>query len=296
MNLHALRLFHTIAAVGSVTRAAEALRISQPAVTAQVRKFERELGIPLFVPKGRGALLTDAGDKLAELAGTLFSIEQKMESLVRDYADGKEGKLRIASTYLPANFLIPTWVARFKQRYERVDVEITTTNSRGAFDLLLRYDVDIAVHGGGLERYPDIVKFEELFQDDLWFVVAPDHRYANQTLSLDDMMNEPFVMREEGSSTRARLFALCQTYNVSSPRVALQFSGQHEAIRAVISGYGATFVSSLAVRDYVERGELSRVFVLDVELKNSIAIFTRRNEHLSTAVANFIEMTKEEGA
>lgn len=293
MNLHALRLFHVIATTGSVTRAAELLNISQPAITAQVKKFEKELSLTLFKPQGRGIGLTEAGAELLPLAKRLFSVEQQIEQFCRDYRSGSRGHIRLAATYLPSHFLLPAWLAKYKQRYEDVEMSITTTNSSDALKQLLNMDVDLAIYGGLPEESPDTIQTEELFRDELWFVVSPDHRYANQHISLDEMMREPFVMREEGSSTRERLFALCRTHSAPSPRITLQFNGLHEAITAVIAGYGANFVSSLVVREYVERGELSQVNVNGIELQNIIAICTRKHEALSAAAMNFVEMIRE---
>ncbi|MFM9279761.1 LysR family transcriptional regulator [Paenibacillus jiagnxiensis] len=293
MNLHALRLFHVIAATGSVTRASDALNISQPAITAQIKKFEKELSLTLIQPQGRGIALTDAGEQLSVLAKRLFAVEQQMERFVQEYRSGTVGSIRIAATYLPAHFLMPAWLAQFKKQYEQVEMKITTTNSSGALEQLLNLEADIAVYGGRPEEYPDTVQAEELFQDELWFVVAPNHRYANRKVSLTEMMKEPFVMREEGSSTRERLFSLCRTYNAPAPTISLQFNGLHEAITAVIAGYGANFVSSLVVRDYVERGELCRVEVEGVHMKNTIAVCTRKHEELPAAAQNFIQMVRE---
>ncbi|OPH59053.1 transcriptional regulator [Paenibacillus ferrarius] len=293
MNLHALRLFHVIASCGSVTRASELLKISQPAITAQIKKFEKELLLSLLKPQGRGIALTDAGEEIAQLAKRLFAVEQQIEQFAQHYRDGTNGSVRLAATYLPAHFLIPTWIAKFKQQFEQVEMIITTTNSNDALQQLLNVDVDIAIYGGIPEEYPDTIQTEELFQDELWFVVAPNHRYANQQVSLARMMKEPFVMREEGSSTRERLLSLCRTYNSSTPTISLQFNGLHEAITAVIAGYGANFVSSLVVREYVARGELCRVHVDGIHLKNTIAICTRKNEPLSASSLNFIQMIRQ---
>lgn len=293
MNLHALRLFHAIASTGSVTRASELLNISQPAITSQIKKFEKELHLTLIKPQGRGVTLTDAGQEIALLAKRLFAVEQQIEQFAYEYRNGTTGCVRLAATYLPANFLIPTWIAKFKQQFEQVEMMITTTNSNDALNKLLNVEVDVAIYGGLAEEHPDSIQTEELFQDELWFVVAPNHRYANQHISLSDMMKEPFVMREEGSSTRERLLSLCRTYSTSAPTISLQFNGLHEAITAVIAGYGATFVSSLVVRDFVKRGELCRVFVQGVLLKNKIAICTRKNEQLSASTMNFINMIRE---
>ncbi|MNW44625.1 HTH-type transcriptional activator CmpR [compost metagenome] len=292
LNLHALRLFHVVASTGSVTRASELLNISQPAITAQIKKFEKEISLTLLMPLGRGIALTDAGEKLAVLARRLFAVEQQIEQFSQDYRDGAHGHIRLAATYLPAHFLIPAWIAKFKQQYEHVEMTINTTNSNDALQQLLNIEVDLAIYGGLPEQYPDTIQTEELFRDELWFVVAPDHRYANQQVSLLEMMHEPFVMREKGSSTRERLFSLCRTYNAPAPQVTLNFTGLHEAITAVIAGYGANFVSSLVVREYVERGELCRVYVEDIHLLNSIAICTRKNEPLSTATLNLIQLIR----
>lgn len=294
MNLHALRLFHVIATTGSVTRAAELLNISQPAITAQIKKFEKELSLTLFKPQGRGIGLTAAGAELVPLAKRLFSVEQQIEQFCLDYRSGSRGLIRMAATYLPSHFLLPAWLAKYKQRYEGVEMSITTTNSSDALKQLLHMNVDLAIYGGLPEESPNTIQIEELFRDELWFVVSPDHRYANQRISLEEMMREPFVMREEGSSTRERLFALCRTHSAPSPRITLQFNGLHEAIMAVIAGYGANFVSSLVVREYVERGELSRVFVDGIELQNIIAVCTRKHEPLSAAAMNFVDMIRNQ--
>ncbi|MCR8630615.1 LysR family transcriptional regulator [Paenibacillus radicis (ex Xue et al. 2023)] len=293
MNLHALRLFHVVASTGSVTRASELLNISQPAITAQIKKFEKELLLTLIKPQGRGIALSDAGEEIALLAKRLFAVEQQIERFTQDYREGSYGCIRIAATYLPAHFLIPTWIAKFKQQYEKVEMMITTTNSSDALKHLLNLDVDIAIYGGIPEEYPDTIQTEDLFQDELWFVVAPNHRYANQQVSLTEMMREPFVMREEGSSTRERLFSLCRTYNSPAPTISLQFNGLHEAITAVIAGYGANFVSSLVVREYVKRGELCRVYVEGIHLKNTITICTRKHEPLSASTMNLIQMIRQ---
>ncbi|MFF2888718.1 LysR family transcriptional regulator [Paenibacillus sp. NPDC057967] len=292
MNLHALRLFHLIASTGSVTRASEQLSISQPAITSQVKKFEKELSLQLLRPEGRGIALTEAGEQLSVLASRLFAVETQIEQFAHDYREGAIGRIRVAATYLPAHFLLPAWIAKYKQSYEGVEMTIHTTDSGGALHRLQQMEADIAIYGGIPEEYPDTIATEQLFEDELWFVVAPGHRYAEQHITLTEMMREPFVMRETGSSTRERLFALCRTHNAPSPRITLQFNGLHEAITAVLAGYGANFVSSLVVRDKVERGELCRVYVDSVQPINSIAVCTRQNEPLSAAASRFVDLIR----
>ena len=164
MNLHALRLFHVIATTGSVTCAAELLNISQPAITAQIKKFEKELSLTLFKPQGRGIGLTAARAELVPLAKRLFSVEQQIEQFCLDYRSGSRGQICMAATYLPSHFLLPAWLAKYKQRYEEVEMSITTTNSSDALKQLLHMNVDLAIYGGLPEESPNTIQIEELFR------------------------------------------------------------------------------------------------------------------------------------
>ncbi|WP_285767006.1 LysR family transcriptional regulator [Peribacillus sp. SI8-4] len=293
MNLHALRLFHTVAEKGNVTRAAEELNISQPAVTAQIKKLEQEIGLNLLSPKGRGILLTQAGLQLAKQAKRLFSLEAEIDSYIDQLKNGAVGKLRIVATYLPANFLLPKWIGRYKQRYPEVEVELTTTNSRSAIDQLINYEAEIAFIGGRKECNPFIHR-KELLEDKMVFVVHKDHKFASKHITLAEIATEPFVFREEGSSSREKLVSLCKIHHVNEPIVGLQINGLNETIRTVIEGYGVTFVSSLEVNEYITRGEVGTVYVDEIQLKNPISLCTRKKDTLAKTALNFIQMIEKD--
>lgn len=290
MNLHGLRLFYVVARFGSVTLAAEQLRISQPAITSQIKKFERELGIDLFEPNGRGVRLTEIGEKLADQAKVLFMLEDKMEILISDYIQGKKGTLKIAGNYLASNFLIPKWASHLKQQNEDINIEVVTMNTEEAVLRLISYQVDVAVVGSGAISHIDEIDVNKITEDELWFVVAPSHKYANQKVTLVDMMLEPFIMREKGSYTRICLESICRTYGIRLPNVSLEFNGLHEVLMAVMEGYGANFCSSMVVKELVNMGKLSRVHVDDITLKNEIVICTRKDAKISSIVKKFISI------
>ncbi|UFJ42588.1 substrate-binding domain-containing protein [Brevibacillus humidisoli] len=102
------------------------------------------------------------------------------------------------------------------------------------------------------------------------------------------------MFREEGSSSREKLVSLCKIHNVHQPTVGLQMNGLHETIRSVMEGYGVAFVSSLEVKEYIARGDLAKVDVDGIELKNPISICTRKEDGLSTPALHFIEMVMNE--
>jgi len=292
MNLHALKLFYETAVRGGVTRAAEALHISQPAVTAQIRNLEQELSLQLLASQGRGVQLTEAGELLFSYAAKLFALEKEMDARLNEYRSGKLGTLSIAATYLPANFVLPSLMAAFKQRNEHVDLTLTTANSQSVFSKLLHYEADLAVIGGSKEA-PAGIEREELMEDELWFIVPSGHRLANTTVELKEIVREPFILREQGSSTREKLFALCSLHNIEPPKVGLQFNGLGETIRAVSSGYGAILVSAMEVGEHVRHGTVARVHVEGVQLTNPIALYSRANEELSPAAQHFGSFVKQ---
>ncbi|MED4292225.1 LysR family transcriptional regulator [Priestia megaterium] len=291
MNLHALRLFHTVAEKGNVTRAAEELKISQPAVTVQIKKLEKELGVTLLGTKGRGILLTPVGIQLAKQAKRLFSLESEIEIYIEQLKNGEVGKLRIVATYLPANFLIPNWIGKYKKKFPEVELELMTTNSQKAMSQLMNYEADIAFIGGRRE-FNELINSTQLFEDEMLFVVNKNHKFASKNIPLSQIVKEPFVFREKGSSSREKLLSLCETHNVQRPSVSLKINGLNEAIRTVIEGYGVTFVSSLEANEYIKRQELAIVNVNEMNLKNPISICTRHKDILSTNVQDFIKIVK----
>ncbi|WP_235941356.1 LysR family transcriptional regulator [Paenibacillus puerhi] len=287
VNSHALHLLHAIARTGSVTKAAELLRISQPAVTMQIRKLEQELGLTLLAPRGRGILLTEAGEFVAAQAKRLVSLEDELSLLIHEYREGRSGSLRLAATYLPANFLLPSWMAGFKKQAEDVKLILHTANADRALGMLVTFEAELAVVGGRLEAASGLVR-RPLAEDPMWFIVPPEHRLAGQEAALSEVLQEPFVMREEGSSTRDMLLALCRSMHVGMPRIGLELGGMNEAVRAVAAGYGTLFASATEVRDFLSRGEVARVQVPGVTITNPLAVYWREGDPLSVQAERFL--------
>ncbi|ALA53493.1 LysR family transcriptional regulator [Shouchella clausii] len=297
MNLHALRIFTKVAALKSVTKAADALSISQPAVTIQIRNLEKETGLKLIKTEGRGINLTKEGEFLVKRAESLFNMEQDIENKLIQLKDGELQELHISSTSLPANYLLPTWLAKFKLAYPSVKINLSSGNSYQVVDQLLHYKSDIAFVVKEEWHHPTI-QLHHLMDIEFWFIVPTGHKYDGQEVSLHDLMDEPFLVREEGSSTREVLFSLCNLHNVPVPNIGIQFHGLNESIRSVLAGYGAMLAPSLAVKDHIHRNELGKVLVKDIEIKRPVYLCTRKEDahtiHLSRLIDLINGFTKDD--
>lgn len=174
MNYHVLKLFYYVAITGSVTKASERLHISQPAISAQIRKFERENHILLFEIKGKRMVLTPLGKRLIEPLEKFFAMGDQVQQIIEDYHKFPEGNLRIAGNYLATSILIPRWASLFKQSFPEVNIQITTTNSHGVMEKLNNFEADVAIYSD--MEFPShntgVFEHRELYRDSMysWFL------------------------------------------------------------------------------------------------------------------------------
>ncbi|HEV2641348.1 MAG TPA: LysR substrate-binding domain-containing protein, partial [Candidatus Elarobacter sp.] len=173
MNLHHLRVFAAVAEHGGFSRAAAALRLSQPAVSKTVQELEREVGLPLFDRVGRTPRLTDAGSALFARARELFGVERVAEEELRALRGLERGSLRVGASTTVATYLLPPLIARFHSAHPGVRLAMTSANTRAIVRQLLERRVDVAlVEGPVSHERLDVIAWRE---DELVVIVPPDH-------------------------------------------------------------------------------------------------------------------------
>jgi len=264
LNLQQLRVFARVAEAGGFTRAAQSLRLSQPAVSKAVRELERGTGVPLFERAGRVTRLTAAGETLFARARELFAVERSAEEELRALRGLNGGVLRVGASTTVATYLLFPYLARFRKVNPGVELRVSSANTRAIARALVERRLDIALVEGPVQ-HPNIevVRWRE---DELVVIVPPTHRLAaKRSIQLRELAGEPFIVREPGSGTRKVAERALATHDVS-PMVTLQL-GSTEAIKqAVAAGLGLAFVSRFAVDDQVKLGRISAVRVREAAL------------------------------
>jgi DNA-binding transcriptional LysR family regulator len=287
MNLHTLRIFTNVAKLGSITEAANLLHISQPAVTAQVRKLEREIGVKLITGKGRGIQLTSEGEFLFEQGLRLFHLEEQIDEKFKTFLEKKQ-KVQIASAIIAMNYILPPIIAGYKLENPDVDVYVSLGNVQSVERRLLNYENDIGFVVQSNIGHEDL-HFEKILDVPFWFVVHPSHPLANKEVTIFDLSEHDFIYRERGSSTRDLLEAIFYNHNCPLPKLGLQMQGLPESIKVVEAGFGMLLAPACSVIEALAQGRLARVFVEQAEVNQSLFICTRKMDESEHPFVHYLK-------
>jgi len=292
-TLHQLKVFEATARHGSFTRAAEELFLTQPTVSMQVKQLTKAVGLPLFEQVGKKLYLTDAGRELFSTCQDIFSRLDQLEMRVADMKGMKQGQLRLA-VITTAKYFVPRLLGPFCQIYPGIDVSLIVTNHEQVIERLSDNQDDLYIMSQ-LPEHIDINAYP--FLDNPLVVIAPrNHPLAGQkNISLSQLIEEPFIMREPGSGTRRSVQKLFDQEGVSV-RVRLEL-GSNEAIKQAIAG--GLGISVLSRHTLTPEGSNSELTVLDVQgfpiHRNWYAV-SLSGKQLSVVASTFLDYLKVEAA
>ena len=296
MLLNQIAAFVETARRQSVSRAAETLFISQPALTARLKGLESDLGAQLFVRTPRGMRLTDAGNAFLPYAvrslETLTDGRMQVNALER----GGAGRLAIGAAPAVSTYVLPPLLKRFSQGYPRVSISVRTGHSEEVLDLVLREQVTV-----GLVRalqHPDVLS-TPLYEDRLILVVEPGHPFAaSGRIRMKELADEQLVQFDRTSSYHDLTSALFVTAGVS-PAGTMELDNIDAAKKMVEQGFGVALLPQTSVADELEAGALAEVEVFDAApVRRKIVAITRRDAgpptgHAKAFLATFEEIRDE---
>ena len=246
LNLHLLRLFTAVARAQSFSRAAEALHISQPAVSRGVRELEDQLGNRLLERRAGAVVPTEAGRMLLRHANALFAAERAAEEDLAALRGLSAGSLAIGASTTISTWYLPPLMGRFHLAHPAVSLQLRIGNTAQMLDLLLARELDVALVEGPVE-HPGVL-VEPWRGDELVWIAAPTHPLARHSgfLSPAQISDALHLVREPGSGTRAVGDAACAAHGIV-PRERLEVGGTETIKQMVAAGIGIALVSAAAV-------------------------------------------------
>ena len=284
LTLHQLRIFQAVAAHNSFARAAEALHLSPPTLSLQVKQLANTVGQPLFEQLGKKIFLTSAGQTLADAA---MDISKRVDLLAEDLSalQGVErGRLKLA-ILTTVKYTVPKLLGGFCAAHPGIEVSMVVGNRENLLQRLARNDDDLYIMGQPPEHMELIC--EDFADNPLVLVAPPNHPLAAQTEIAPDALNgAPFIMREPGSGTRLtteRFFTEAGVEVVNRLEV-----GSNEAIKQTVAGgLGLAVLSATTVVSELTLGELVKLDVQGFPLMRHWHLVYARGKRLSPAALAF---------
>ncbi|MGN6565073.1 MAG: LysR family transcriptional regulator [Thermomicrobiales bacterium] len=287
LDLHKLRVFAAVAEHEHYSRAADALRISQPALSVHVRDLERYFGVALFERAGRNVRLTDAGRLVQDYARRILALTVEMDEAVEDLRGLRAGQLRLGASTTIGEYLLPDALAAFRRQYPGVEVAVEIANTARIADRLRHGELHLGVIGEPLAN-PDL-ELTPYRDDELVLIVPPNHPWATQTITIADLGTAQFVVREAGSATREVAEAALNAAGVRRTE-ALELGGTEAVKGAVAAGLGVAFVSACAVERELAAGWLARVSITGLVIQRQFQLVRRRGHRLTAAETAFVQL------
>jgi DNA-binding transcriptional LysR family regulator len=288
VDLRQLEIFVKVAELGSFSRAAEALYLTQPTVSEHIRTLEDELGVRLLDRLGRGAAVTKAGELLLSYAKRMLALQREARQAMDSFQGRLSGELLVGASTIPGEYVLPAMIGRFKEKYPDISVTLLIGDSQAVIDWVADGRVELGVVGGRLSHRG--VEYRELMPDEVVVVVPASHPWnGRKQVGLEELKAEPLLLRERGSGTRAALEAALAAADLDlhSFRVVGEMGSTQAIKQAVKAGVGISVVSKRAVEDECRAGLLWCVRVKDLKVTRAFYLATHKERSRSPLAEAF---------
>lgn len=295
MDIRRLEIFCAVVDHGSFTRAADAIFISQPSVSENIRILEQQLGEKLVDRLGRQAHPTHAGKILYKYARKMIQIQNDARQAISSYQGNLSGHISVGASTVPGAYLLPGLLQSFKQQYSQAQLQLLISGSARIVDDVLNGKLELGLVGS--KPRDQRLGCEEVCRDELQLVVHPHHPFASRgIIDPQELLDVPFIMREHGSGTRTEMSTALKDAEVDSGQLCVVADvGSNEAVReAVKSGIGVSILSGLSVREDIVRHKLAVVAINGVKMPRSFYLIHRSGRQQSPLAAAFKEHILEE--
>jgi DNA-binding transcriptional LysR family regulator len=294
MDTRQLAAFCAVVERKSFSQAAERLGVTQPAVSLQVRALEKRLDTQLLDRSGRRVEPTEAGWRLYRGAQRMLQLEEQLLDQLAAEGDGAiSGELSIGASTGPAAIVVPLLLGEFQRANPVVRVALQVHDTQTVVQLVADRELELGIVGAA--RRHRAVQFEPFMRDEVILACPPTHRFAGQTIALDDLRGEPLIVMQEGAGVRLvvedELRRLGTRLRDLDVRLEL---GLQESVRsAVQAGYGISFISRAAIERELAAGTLAEARVEGMDARREISLARGTGRVPTRAAQTFVAFARE---
>ncbi|MBI3694017.1 MAG: LysR family transcriptional regulator [Acidobacteria bacterium] len=287
MDFDQLRTFLEIVRLKSFSRAAQTCFRTQPAISAQIRQMEQELGTALFERFGSRISLTTAGKIFAEYAQQLLEVRRRAIEAVAELDRIPKGELVIAANEATCIHVLPDVFSHYKERFPEVQIQVSRAYGARAVQAVLENTVDFAITQLPIqERKLEIVK---IYSDEIRLLAPPGHPLARaKSVTAKEAAEYPLLLPKSGR-TRAQIDQFLEPVE-DGVRISMELESSEMIKRFVMAGLGIAFMAVSSAREEIKARELKDVALAPLPLMRTLGLIYRRDKPLSRAALGFIEV------
>ena len=276
-TLHQLLIFLEVVKKQSITKAAAAMYMTQPALSIQLKNFQNQFDIPLTEVIGKQLYVTDFGKSIAEIAENVIQEADAIKYKTKEYSDLLAGKLRISSAST-GKYVIPYFLSGFQKRYSGIDIILDVSNKTTVVQNLKDNEVDFAL----VSVVPEGIDIEEeLLLENKIFKVS------NKNISTKE---SPLIFREDGSATR---MAMDQYYKKAKERKSIKLTSNEAVKQAVIAGLGNSLIPLIGIKNELNNGELHIIPSKGLPIVTSWRLIWLKKKKLSPIALTYLDFLRE---
>lgn len=293
MNLDYLKTFVEVARLGNFSEVARRFSMTQPAVSFQIQRLERDLGVRLLERGPKSVTLTEAGKRLLEFAEKVERQRQELLDELDRMREELTGRIVIAASTIPGELLLPSVLGEFKALHPAVDAQMEICDSLAVISKVQEGTHDVGFCG----LLPDGKELDyfEVAEDEIVLIVFPDHPFTGRkSVSFLELQGEPIVVREDSSGTQRSLGSLLANSGLETAGWApsLVLGSTQAVLSAVEAGVGIAFISHLAIKKSVALGLVKQVPVKGLKLRRAFYCIYRKERATSRLPGEFISFVQ----
>ncbi|MCP1306000.1 selenium metabolism-associated LysR family transcriptional regulator [Paenibacillus tyrfis] len=294
LNFHQLHIFHTVAEKGSFSYAAQALHMTQPAVTMQVQSLEDYFGTKLFVRSTKRVELTEAGRTLLPFASRSIELMRETDIRMSKFTHMLEGRLHLGASLTVGEYVLPRLLGPFGQEYPNISVSMKVINTKQILEEVLSHQLTFGLVEAEVD-HPD-VHTEAVLNDELKLIVPRRHPLTErEQIGMEELAKYPFILREQGSGTRKVMEEeLARAgFDVSNLKIVMELGSTGAVKSAVEAGLGISIVSQSSVKHEAALGVLQVKNVEGVSFARSFHAIYLSSTLLPISAVTFMTFLRE---
>ncbi|MGF9698931.1 MULTISPECIES: selenium metabolism-associated LysR family transcriptional regulator [Paenibacillus] len=295
MNFHQLHIFYTVAEKGSFSAAAQALHMTQPAVTMQIQSLEDYFGTKLLHRSTKKIELSEAGRTLLPHAKRSVELVRQTDEAMSAFTQMLQGRLQLGASLTIGEYVLPRMLGPFARQYPDISIVMKVMNTTQIMDDILKHQLNFGLIEAPI-HHPDMI-VEPVMQDELKLVVPAGHALADRgEVELEEVMTYPFVLREKGSGTRQVMEDQLQKKNIDPQdmNVVMELGSTGAVKSAVEAGVGITMLSPSSVQHELALGLVHIVDIRGLTFKRQFYAIHLKSSLLPLSAVAFLNYLRQQ--